>query len=448
MGNSVQLSVQRRAEQDCLKAGCILLCILAALILLVLPVSADPTAKFSVSATSGYIPLTVKFTQSSTCDSSPCTYEWNFDDGNDSYQTTKTTFTHKYTDTGSYTVTLTVTNNNDETDTATKTITAKQESPSADFDSDVTSGPLPLTVSFTDTSSGDPTTWNWTFGDGNTSTDQDPDHTYAYAGKFTVTLKVSNDAGYDTISKKQYISVGKASNPTADFDANQTSGEAPLDIKFTDTSKGYPDTWKWTFGDGESSTDQNPVHEYSDSGTYTVTLKVSNDEGSDTMTKTGYVTVGTLPVVAFVASATSGSAPLTVTFTDSTKNDPTGWYWTFGDGDTSSVQNPSHTYMTPGTYSVTLKAINTAGSATLTKPGMISIGGQATTVPTTVPTTARITTRFTTRVPIEVTTTAEAAGEESWLSLPVIAIIIIIAIVIVGVLVLRGGRRGRGRWDL
>ena len=83
--------------------------------------------------------------------------------------------------------------------------------------------------------------------------------------------------------------------------------------------------------------------------------------GSNTATQTGYITVSDVPVASFYASDTSGTAPFTVQFTDTSTNSPTSWSWDFGDDETSAEQNPSHTYTNPGTYSVSLTAENSAG---------------------------------------------------------------------------------------
>jgi len=164
--------------------------------------------------------------------------------------------------------------------------------------------------------------------------------------------------------------------PVAAFSANVTSGTAPLSVLFTDATTNSPTSWSWTFGDGGTSTSQNPVHTYTVAGTYTVTLTATNVYGSDTETKTAYITVtpvSTPPVANFTANVTSGTAPLGVLFTDTSTNTPTSWSWTFGDGGTSTSQNPTHTYTTAGNYTVTLTATNVYGSDTETKTGYITV---------------------------------------------------------------------------
>jgi PKD repeat protein len=163
--------------------------------------------------------------------------------------------------------------------------------------------------------------------------------------------------------------------PVANFSGSPTSGTAPLTVAFTDTSTGQPTSWAWTFGDGGTSTAQSPSHVYTAAGTYSVSLTATNSLGSNTLTKTNYITVAAPqpPVANFNGSPTNGIVPLTVNFTDTSSGQPTSWAWTFGDGGTSTVQNPSHVYTTPGTYSVTLTATNTVGSNTLAKTNYIDV---------------------------------------------------------------------------
>src|SRR6185436_5085917 len=129
----------------------------------------------------------------------------------------------------------------------------------------------------------------------------------------------------------------------------------------------------WTFGDGGTSTAQNPSHTYNAAGTFTVALTATGPGGSNTLTKTSYVTVSEPPPVAsFSGSPTSGTQPLAVNFTDSSTN-ATSWAWTFGDGGTSTAQNPSHTYVAAGSYTVALTATGPGGSNTNTKTNYITV---------------------------------------------------------------------------
>lgn len=161
--------------------------------------------------------------------------------------------------------------------------------------------------------------------------------------------------------------------PVANFTANVTSGPAPLAVAFTDTSTGGPTSWSWDFGDGGSSTEQNPVHTYTAPGTYTVSLTASNAHGADTETRVAYIDVGCSPEANFTANITEGNAPLAVQFNDESTGNVTAWLWDFGDGNTSTVQNPVHTYESPGNYSVTLTASNAYGTSTLMKPDYIRV---------------------------------------------------------------------------
>jgi len=159
--------------------------------------------------------------------------------------------------------------------------------------------------------------------------------------------------------------------PVASFSASPVSGSVPLKVAFTDKSTGTPTSWNWNFGDGTSSTEKNPMHTYSKAGTYTVTLTATNAAGSNTATKSNYITVaGTAvekPVINCWGSPRMGTAPLTVYFKDRSTGSPTSWYWDFGDGAYSTLQNPKHTYSTPGKYTVKLTVTNEAGSTSTTK---------------------------------------------------------------------------------
>jgi beta propeller repeat protein len=157
--------------------------------------------------------------------------------------------------------------------------------------------------------------------------------------------------------------------PVASFSASPTSGYAPLTVKFVDKSINSPTSWKWSFGDGTTSTTKNPAHTYSKAGKYTVALTASNSAGSNTLKKSSLINVATplkSPVAAFIASPRSGKAPLKVQFTDKSINSPTSWKWSFGDKTYSTQKNPAHTYNKAGKYAVSLTVKNAKGSNTKT----------------------------------------------------------------------------------
>ncbi len=152
-----------------------------------------------------------------------------------------------------------------------------------------------------------------------------------------------------------------ADSPVVDFKSNITSGEAPLMVQFEDNSGGNPIVWEWDFNsDGQvDSNEQNPVCEFKDPGDYSVTLRAGNGISWGDATKTNYIIVGDGLHASFTATPTEGKAPLTVQFTDTSTGYFISWLWDFGDGNTSTSQNPIHTYSEIGSYSVTLNASNT-----------------------------------------------------------------------------------------
>ncbi len=176
----------------------------------------------------------------------------------------------------------------------------------AAFAANTTSGCAPLNVSFTDQSTGTITSWSWNFGDGGTSTSQNPSHSYNAAGSYTVSLTVTSATCNDVETKTSYITV--STTPTAQFVGTPTSGNSPLTVNFTNQSTGGATSWSWNFGDSGTSTAQNPSHQYTVAGTYTVTLTASNACGSDQEVKTNYITVTSTPVnIALNKTATASS---------------------------------------------------------------------------------------------------------------------------------------------
>jgi PKD repeat protein len=230
---------------------------------------------------SGDADLTVQFTDISL--GQPTSWDWDFGDG--SPHSTEQNPIHVYARAGLYSVTLTAANALvSDSETKTDYITVNMV---ADFSADETVGPADLTVHFTDMSIGQPTSWDWDFGDGSPhSTEQNPTHVYTVTGRYTVTLIAANSFDSDIEIKTDYITV----NMVADFYAQNNTGLIDLTVLFFDLSIGQPTSWDWDFGDGSPhSTEQNPIHVYTEAGNFTVTLTVARGSLSATVSKIRYV---------------------------------------------------------------------------------------------------------------------------------------------------------------
>lgn len=215
----------------------------------------------------------------------------------------------------------------------------------------------------------------WTFQGGSTSTATNPTYTFPAAGTYTTSLQALNGTcGGDTT-----LSVVVTSISTAGFKANTVCLNNPT--VFTDTSKGATN-WSWNFGEPSSgakntSTLQNPTHTYATAGTFTVTQVTGTPPCTDTAK--GTVVVNPLPAAKFTFTAACfGQA---TNFTDAStiaSGTDTSWSWNFGDpgsgaNNTSTVQNPTHTFSAPGTYSVILTVTSNFGcQSTITIPVVVS----------------------------------------------------------------------------
>ncbi|HNS50786.1 MAG TPA: PKD domain-containing protein [Anaerolineae bacterium] len=326
-------------------------------------------AGFVGAPTSGLVPLLVSFTNQSSGEYDTC--EWTFGDGAASSLCEDPT--HTYAAAGLYTVALTVSGPGG-TDTLTRTsYIAVYEPVVAGFAGYPTNGLVPLLVSFTNQSDGDYTSCEWTFGDGGTSSScQNPTHTYTAAGVYTVTLTVSGPGGTDTLTRTDYISAYEPA--AANFSGEPTGGAPPLLVTFTNLSSGDYTECTWSFGDsGTSDSCSDQPHTYEASGVYTVSLTVSGPGGTSTHTRPEYITVGEGLQAAFTGYPTQGGAPLLVEFVNSSTGDFDTCAWDFGDGGTSgSCGDPSHTYLTPGDYTVSLTVSGPGGTDTLTRTNYIS----------------------------------------------------------------------------
>jgi len=301
---------------------------------------AAPDAGFSFQTNE----LQVQFQDVST--NEPLIWLWTFGDGaTSSLQNPQ----HIYTAPGTYQVCLAAVSLCG-TDQSCTVVTISCIAPQADFDFN----PNGLEISFFDVSLNEPDSWTWNFGDGNSSNEQNPQHTYALAGSYVVCLNVSSVCG--NTQRCELITINcNAPSPGFSFAING------LTVTFSDVSNGDPTEWSWTFGDGSISELQNPQHTYDAPGTYQVCLKTANDCGS-----LEHCTTITLscaePEAAFSVSDLTAFTRL---FLDASANNPTSWLWTFGDGGSSTEQNPLYTYSTTGNFEVCLIASNACGTDTL-----------------------------------------------------------------------------------
>lgn len=186
-----------------------------------------------------------------------------------------------------------------------------------------------------------------------------------------------SDIPIGTTNSIYTISSTNSVAPTANFSASPVSGNASLAVQFTDQSRGSPTSWLWNFGDGNTSTDQNPAHTYYTNGTYNVSLNASNDLGYNNLTVPNYIVVANpgRPIVAnFVTNTTKVHIGDYIQFTDQSNGTGiTTWLWSFGDGTTSTQQNTTHAYTNSGTYTVSLNASGGSNYENISKSGLITV---------------------------------------------------------------------------
>jgi PKD repeat protein len=338
------------------------------------PTPAIPVeAKFGTSSATGAPPLTVQFTDSSA--GSPDFWFWRFGDGESSFDQHPS---HEYDQEGDYDVSLVVSRGEVKDSILRVGLISVDDSatalaPSAGFIADPLTGRAPLLVQFTNQSSGTISSYAWDFGDGGSSTAASVAHLYTAEGRYTVRLIVSGAGGADTIRMVNYITVTVAA-PNAAFTAAPTSGQPPLSVTFTNQSTGSITGYKWYFGDGDSSTVQNPVHMYDAAGLYSVTLIAVGPGGADTNRVANYIAVSTgRPIAAFTGAPTQGTTPLTVQFTNNSAGNITSYLWSFGDSSSSTLEDPNHLYTFAGQYTIRLIATGPGGSDTTSRVNYITV---------------------------------------------------------------------------
>ncbi|WP_304021979.1 PKD domain-containing protein [Methanospirillum hungatei] len=344
----------------------------------VTPVS-KPSVDFVFTPESGDAPLSVQFTDTST--GAYETRYWDFGDGSNS---TEPAPTHIFDNPGDYPVRLTLYYAGSEESvekSSVISVLSPPKTPVADFSVSSTEGTAPFAIVCTDQSEGVITEWIWDFGDGKVLRGKNPTHTYITPGQYSITLTVRGPGGKDELRKNAVINVLEAPPVLkALFSADPVQGSVPLDVSFHDDSTGIITAWDWDFGDGISSSEQNPAHVYTSPGTYHVKLSITGPDGTDVLVKENFIVAekSIEPVRAsFSALPISGDAPLTVAFTDKSTGDVENLTWFFGDGLTSNEKNPEHTYTKPGIYTVRLNADGPGVNDSVEKTDLISVLGSA-----------------------------------------------------------------------
>ncbi len=329
-----------------------------------------PVTDFSTS--SGCVNTVISFTdQSSVIASNIISWSWSFgDNATSSLQNP----THIYSTNGSYTVTLTTTSNLGCQSTLTKTIIINSK-PIVQFNTVTLSGCTPLNVVFGDVSStASGSTYNWSFGDNSISNIKSPTHVYSINGSFTVKEVVVAPGGCsDSLIKTGYINVLSAITPSFS-EVNRCSNSSTLFKDNSVISSGTITTWNWDFGNGSSSSIQNPSFVYTSPGKYTVKLTATSNQGcSNSFVKD--VVIDTKPKVNFKANQLAGCVPQEIQFSNlSTAPDSSIYEWYFGDGKNGFSKDTNHIYTSVDSFTVKYVVTSPQGcSDSLVKSKYISL---------------------------------------------------------------------------
>ncbi|MCX6352695.1 MAG: PKD domain-containing protein, partial [Bacteroidetes bacterium] len=315
-------------------------------------VKPKPIADFVLSQDSGCSPLNIAFYNLSKGISK--LFFWDL--GNGKTTTRKFPFNQTYladtTDTV-YHITLRV-KNACGTDSFKRDLLVHPQSAFANFKVNTSAGCDPLTISITNYSRGN-TFLSWNFGDGNVSSAQNPKHTYTAAGKYNLTQYVNNGCSYDTMN--QVISV--YAKPYVYWQPNSHQGCTNTLINFSNQSTNTSNVI-WDFGDGDTSILFSPSHQYKKAGRYLVKLTGISNAYSCNGYYSDSIIIDAIPNTKIILDTFTGCQPLDVKILN-TPQSYTYYSWNFGDGNTSALSNPTHTYKDSGNYQITLFAQNIYG---------------------------------------------------------------------------------------
>ena len=284
-------------------------------------------------------------------------YLWDFGDGN---QSSLENPSHYYSTSGSYDVTLETYDSNGVCASYIEHVTVNCSGSGGNTcQANFTYSDSSCVIFFNNSSSG-AISYLWDFGDGNQSTLENPSYSYSTPGSYNVTLETYDSNGV-CASYNEVVNIANYCGCQASF----TYSDSNCVVTFNNNSNLNNNsigafTYDWNFGDGSSSNLHNPTHTYSGSGTYNVTLNImENNTGNHCNTFSQYITIN-CSCVNIVSEFGFSDSNCTVSFTNVSQN-AAAYLWDFGDGNQSSLENPTHTYSGSGTYNVTLNTIDSNG---------------------------------------------------------------------------------------
>lgn len=336
------------------------------------PENTAPVANFVVPPCT--INVACDFVSTSTDDAQVTAWSWDFDgDGNPDANTANASFT--YATAGTFDVSLTVRDAQGLSQTKASTISIApldpaNAPPTAGFTHTCAAAVCSFTSTSTDVAPGTIATYAWEFGDGAAADVADPSHTYTVTAPtdFTVTLTVTDNEGATDVETQTLTVAPPNTPPTAGFTHTCTAADCTFTSTSTDVAPGTIATYAWDFGDGAAAAVSNPSHSYTVTAPtdFTVTLTVTDNEGG-TDTETQTVTVAppnTPPTAGFTHTCTAADCSFTSTSTDVAPGTIASYAWSFGDGTTAAVANPSHSYalVNPTDFAVTLTVTDNEGA--------------------------------------------------------------------------------------
>ncbi|MBC8510857.1 MAG: PKD domain-containing protein [Cryomorphaceae bacterium] len=318
-------------------------------------VGSELYSDFITDINSGCQEMEVNFTDITT--NSPDTWIWDFGDGSTSNLQNPT---HNFLISGDFDITLTTSKGGQCIDTQIfYSAIQVYANPNVQITADTTYGcSSPFNVEFSDATI-NAVSWYWDFGNGTNSILQNPSASFFNYGSYDISLIVTNIKGCVDIKLfNDFIEVEKI---TIDISASELNGCAPFDIDFLDITNSIRPIidWSWSFGDGGFSNTQNPIHQYSSTGLFDISLFVTNDYGCvANEIFLDFIKVYELPHADFQASQLVSCPGGNIDFSDLTVSGSqlTNWFWDFGDGNISNLQNPIFQYQLTGIYDVTLIA--------------------------------------------------------------------------------------------